>query len=147
MGIAMMLPLQALAAPVCFTDNFGATYSIELGTSSGSRIDLYGYRKVSGCQAAVGGVAPLYGSATVINPTQAVAGWYVNNALDSGCVDFTMTLTFNLSNLSASGKFVNEGSASPTAISLTQTGACPTPAEPAPASTLVTSGPIPGIAE
>jgi len=104
-GILILFPLEALAA-LCWTDNFGATYSIEVGPGSGSTMLLHGFRKpgVGSCS-----VAPVTGSAFILNPTTALVGWRTQS-IDppNGCVGFHETLTVQLATLLMTGNFRND---------------------------------------
>src|SRR6266511_1591498 len=107
--VCMLLPLQAFAT-ICWTDNpehpdQGNLYSVELGPSRGGKIALHGYVKIAPgapCKL-VGGIAPLFGTAVVVDSKTVVIGWQIisidkDAVLDSGkvgCIGYRELLNLN----------------------------------------------------
>jgi len=122
-------PSVAVAA-VCFVDTSGGKYSVELGRSGGSKIELFGYRLgPPTCLPSVAGIAPLVGSVVVINSTTAETGWQVHS-VSPGCVSFRENYTVNLTTLVLTGNWRNDAGVEGS-DTLTPT-TCPSPAEVGP---------------
>jgi hypothetical protein len=141
MGVVgmMALPAQALAAALCFTDNFGAAYSFELGVQQGAEVPIHGFRqKDLGCLAEVNNVMPLTGEVVVTSQDFAVFGMHVSADAPPNCVSFLATLVIDLNTGELSGSYVNtDGNTG--SIDLQFSASCPSPFEapsaPAPVAT------------
>lgn len=127
----LLHPSLALAA-FCWVDTSGGKYSLELGRSGGSKIELFGYRLgPATCLPSVAGIAPLVGSVVIINSTTAETGWQVHS-VSPGCVSIRENYTVNLSTLVLTGNWRNDAGVEGS-DTLTPT-TCPSPAEAGPAA-------------
>jgi len=139
--VCMLLPLQAFAT-ICWTDPvLGNQYSVELGSSREGKIALYGYVKVaqdtSPCKGLRNRIAPLSGTAVVVDSDTAVIGWLIMSIdLDHGCFGFRERLNFDQHTGTLTGEYVLETDpADPSAIDLDivkgvsqlELSACPKP--------------------
>ena len=122
--VCLLLPLQAFAT-ICWDDSYGNKYSVELGSSSGGKIALHGFVKISqdapcnllgSTDDLVGRTAPLFGTAVVVDSNTAVIGWLIisidqDAILDpkkpkkTGCIGYREQLTLDLDTGKAVGQF------------------------------------------
>jgi len=131
--VCMLLPLQAFAT-ICWTDLYGNQISVELGSSSRGKIALYGYVKISPsapCTNLVAGIAPLFGTAVVVDSDTAVLGWHVISVDEEhGCIGYRERYNLDLHTGNAAvGEFFFDSELpdrifGPTSLTLS---ACPSP--------------------
>lgn len=139
---AMAVPAQALAT-LCFTDNYGGAWALEVGQQQGVSLPIFGFRQnTDGCLDNANGVQPLTGEVSVVASDTAVFGVNVNNDEDSeGCASFRATFIVDINTGQLSGEYSNDygdrGS-----VDLSFSASCPNPFE---LPTAVTkSGAVPG---
>ncbi len=119
--VCMLLPLQVFAT-ICWDDIYGNKYSVELGPSRGGKIALNGFVKVSdaivegtgtfACPNLLGRIAPLFGTAVIVDSKTAVIGWLIisiDQKADlgdkTGCIGYREQLTLDLHTGKAVGQF------------------------------------------
>lgn len=137
--VCMLLPSQAVAA-LCWDDTYGNKYAVELGSSRGGKIALQGYVEIASeapCQL-VGRIAPLFGTAVVVDSDTAVLGWMVvsiDQDADlgggkTGCIGYREQLTMDLHTGKAVGQFFFDSELPDRAFGpseLTLSAECPSP--------------------
>jgi hypothetical protein len=109
--VCLLLPLQAFAT-ICWTDGVNQ-YFVELGSSSRGTIALSGYVKVGTppdkllppCQG-FDLIAPLVGTAVVVDSNTAVIGWLVTSIDNAnGCIGYRERLTLDLHTGNLDGEY------------------------------------------
>lgn len=109
--VVLFYPWEALAA-LCWQDQDGNQYSLELGPGKGSKIPIFGYRTATtgcctaeGCVPGTQGILPLTGTAVVLNSRVAVFGAEVFNhdPHEPRCFSFIINLQVDLQTLRMTG--------------------------------------------
>jgi hypothetical protein len=137
--VCLLLPFPAVAT-ICWTDAFDNQYSVELGSSRGGKVALQGYVKISPSAPCnlLGRIAPLFGTAVVVDANTAVIGWLIisidqNAVIDQagtkGCIGYREQLTLNLHSGKAVGEFFLDSTLPDRAFGPSELtlSACPSP--------------------